>query len=161
MNPSFIYFKEITFHDNKFILDFSSEEFVQKVNFDKNINYYIASLDYNLVLKDIIKKDEEKEIEELPQKSRLLNEKGAAYQNDIGWLTSDISQIYDVPMEGLTYNFVIQPRLFDDHWYKYKYFDTTEKKLKIVKFTLPFRSLRATVLNLKDFFHLDLKIIFQ
>ena len=108
-----------------------------------------------MVLKDIIKKDKEKEIEELPQKSRLLNEKGAAYQNDIGWLTSD------VPMEGLTYNFVIQPRLFDDYWYKYKYFDTTEKKLKIVKFTLPFRSLRATVLNLKDFFHLDLKITFQ
>ena len=31
MNPSFIYFKEITFHDNIFILDFSSEESVQKV----------------------------------------------------------------------------------------------------------------------------------
>ena len=40
MKPSFIYFKEIPFNDNnKFVLDVSDEEFVQKVYFDKNINY--------------------------------------------------------------------------------------------------------------------------
>ena len=58
MKPSFIYFKEIPFNDNnKFVLDFSDEEFVQKGYFDKNINYYIASLDCNLILKGEIKKD--------------------------------------------------------------------------------------------------------
>ena len=57
MKPSFIYFKEIPFNDNnKFVLDFSDEEFVQKVYFDKNINYYILSLDCNLILKEEIKK---------------------------------------------------------------------------------------------------------
>ena len=51
MKRDFIYFKEIPLDDiNKFGLDFSDEEFVQKVYFDKNLNYYIASLDYNLVL---------------------------------------------------------------------------------------------------------------
>ena len=61
MKPSFIYFKEIQFNDNnKFVLDFSDEEFVQKVYFDKNINYYIASLDCNLILKEEIKKDKKK-----------------------------------------------------------------------------------------------------
>ena len=45
-------------------------------------DYYIASLDCNLILKEDIKK-EEKIIDELSQKSRLLLEKGAAYQNDI------------------------------------------------------------------------------
>ena len=61
MKPSFIYFKEIPFNDNnKFVLDFSDEEFVQKVYFDKNINYYIASLDCNLILKEEIKKDKKK-----------------------------------------------------------------------------------------------------
>ena len=55
---SFIYFKEIPVNDNnKFVLDFSDEEFVQKVYFDKNINHYIASLDCNLILKEEIKKD--------------------------------------------------------------------------------------------------------
>ena len=57
MKPSFIYFKEIPFNDNnKFVLDFSDEEFVQKVYFDKNINYYILSLDCKLILKEEIKK---------------------------------------------------------------------------------------------------------
>ena len=75
MKPSFIYFKEIPFNDNnKFVLDFSDEEFVQKVYFDKNISYYIASLDCNLILREEIKKDKKK-IEELSQKSRLLLEK--------------------------------------------------------------------------------------
>ena len=47
-------------------------------------DYYIASLDCNLILKEDIKKDKKKLIEELSQKSRVLLEKGAAYQNDIG-----------------------------------------------------------------------------
>ena len=38
-----------------------------------------------------------KEIEELSQKSRVLREKWRAYQNDIGWLTSTSSDIYDLP----------------------------------------------------------------
>ena len=85
MKPVFIYFKEIPFKDNnKFVLDFSNDEFVQKVTFEKNINYYIASLECNLILKEEIKKDKKKQIEELYQKSRLLLEKGVAYQNDIG-----------------------------------------------------------------------------
>ena len=68
MKPSFIYFKEIPFNDNnRFMLDFSDEEFVQKVYFDKNINYYIASLDGNLILREETK-EEEKKIEELSQK---------------------------------------------------------------------------------------------
>ena len=42
------------------MLDFSDEEFVQKVYFDKNVNHYIASLDCNLILKEEIKKDKKK-----------------------------------------------------------------------------------------------------
>ena len=55
------YFKEIALDDNnKFVLDFSDEEFIQKINFNKNFNYYIASLDCNLILKEYIKKDKKK-----------------------------------------------------------------------------------------------------
>ena len=39
------------------MLDFSDEEFVQKVYFDKNVNHYIANLDCNLILKEEIKKN--------------------------------------------------------------------------------------------------------
>ena len=61
MKTVFIYFKEIPFKDNNtFVLDFSDDEFVQKVIFEKNINYYIASLECNLILKEELKKDKKK-----------------------------------------------------------------------------------------------------
>ena len=57
MNPAFIYFSEIPLKDNnKFTLDFSDEEFAQKINFNKKKDYYIASLNCNLILKEDIKK---------------------------------------------------------------------------------------------------------
>ena len=130
MNVAFIYFHEIPLQDdNKFTLDFSNEEIVQKVKWNKTIDYYIASLDSNLVLKEEIKKDRKKLIEKLSEISRELIGKGTPYQVDIGYLTSPLSYIYDVTdIENLTYNWVVQPELFDDNCYKYKYFDTVEKK---------------------------------
>ena len=72
MKRDFIYFKEIPLDDiNKFGLDLSDEEFVQKVYFDKNLNYYIASLDYNLVLKEEIKKDKKSKLKIFPKKVEL------------------------------------------------------------------------------------------
>ena len=73
MNLAFIYCKEsILNDDNKFVLDFSDEEFVHEVNFLNNLNYYITSLNCNLILKNIVNdhkdnKDRKKLIEELPQ----------------------------------------------------------------------------------------------
>ena len=73
MKTVFIYFREIPFDDNnKFVLDFSDDEFVQKVDFEKNVNYYIASLDCNLILKEEIKKDKKQEIEELSKKMQVV-----------------------------------------------------------------------------------------
>ena len=109
MNPDFIYFKELALDDNnKFVLDFSDEEFIQKINFNKNFNYYIVSLDCNLILKEHIKKDKKKEIKELSQKSRLLLGKGAAYQNDIGFLTTSANKnLFNLPFVDNTYHFIL------------------------------------------------------
>ena len=50
MNVDFIYFKELTLNNNnKFTSDFSDEEFVQEINFSTNLDYYISSLDCNLI----------------------------------------------------------------------------------------------------------------
>ena len=80
MKPVFIYFREVPFNDNnKFVLDFSDEELVQRLYFSKKTDYHIASLDCNLILKEYIKKDKEKIIEKLSARSRLLLQKSAAY----------------------------------------------------------------------------------
>ena len=151
MKPSFIYLKEIPFNDNnKFVLDFSDEEFVQKVYFDKNISYYIASLDCNLILKKEIKKDKKK-IEELSQKSRLLLEKGAAYQNDIGWMTSAVANYYNFSGFGVTYNLILYPKIIDEYSYKYKFYDTVKKNiLEIVKFIRRFLTIKEMDSNFKE-----------
>ena len=74
-----------------------------------------------MILKEEIKKDKKKLIEELSEISRKLIEKGAAYQVDIGYLTSQLSNIYDVPnIKNLTLNWVIQPSFFDVNCYQYK-----------------------------------------
>ena len=131
MKPVLIYFREIPFDDNnKFVLDFSDDEFVQKVDFEKNVNYYIASLDCNVILKEEIKKDKKQEIEELFKKSRLLLEKGATYQNDIGWLTSAIASYYNFSGFGVTYNFIIYPNIIVENCYKYKFYANVDKKIK-------------------------------
>ena len=63
MNPSFIYYNEMTFNDNnKFILGFSNEEFVQKIKFFKRKDYFITSLNCNLKLKTIIKEHKKKKL---------------------------------------------------------------------------------------------------
>ena len=150
MKPVFIYFKEIPFNDNnKFVLDFSDQEIIQKVYFDKNIDYYIASLDCNLILKEGIKKDKKK-IGELSQKSRLLLKKGADYQNDIEWMTSYIANYYNFSGFGVACNFILYPKIIDEYSYKYKFYDTVEKKLEIVKFIRCFLIIKEMDLNFKE-----------
>ena len=150
MKPVFIYFKEIPFNDNnKLVLDFSDQEIIQKVYFDKNIDYYIASLDCNLILKEGIKKDKKK-IGEISQKSRLLLKKGADYQNDIEWMTSYIANYYNFSGFGVTCNFILYPKIIDEYSYKYKFYDTVEKKLEIVKFIRCFLIIKEMDLNFKE-----------
>ena len=61
MNVDLIYFGKLVLgENNKFTLDFSDEEFIQKIKFDKKNDYYMASLDCNLILKEDIKKDKKK-----------------------------------------------------------------------------------------------------
>ena len=57
MNVTLIYIAELPLDsDNKFILDFSTDDSTQKINFDKKTDYYIPTLNCNLILKDEIKK---------------------------------------------------------------------------------------------------------
>ena len=54
MRPGFICFKEIALgNDNMFTLDFSDQDFVQKIDFLSNNDYYITSLDCKLEVKII------------------------------------------------------------------------------------------------------------
>ena len=79
-----MYFKEIVVDkNNKFMLDFSQTNQIYKVHFLPKKNYFITSMNCNLDIQEDIKNSVFDEIKELSEKSRLLLEKGPAYQNDI------------------------------------------------------------------------------
>ena len=148
MNPAFIYFNEIILKDdNKFTLDFSYEEFTQEVNFVNNLDYYITSLNCKLKMKEYIH-DKDQKIQELSKKSRLLLEKGPAYQNDFDYLT--LKSIWYVKRSNHLYRFMFWPKIIEQYSYKYKFWDTVEKKSEIVKFICHFLILLEKVLCLKD-----------
>ena len=65
-------------------------------------------------------------------------EKGAAYQNDIGWMTSAIAGYFNFPGFGVTYNLILYPKTIDENSYKCKFYDTVEKKIRDCKIYSPF-----------------------
>ena len=85
MRPILICFRETHLDENhKFTLDFSYHEFVQETEFLLKNKCYITSSNCKMELKEYI--HENKKIKKLSAKSRLLLEKGAAYQCDIDYL---------------------------------------------------------------------------
>ena len=68
----------------------------------------------------------------------MLLEKGAIYQNDIGWLTSKIASYFNFSEFGLIYNFITYPNVIEENSYKYKFYDTVDKKIKDRQIYSPF-----------------------
>ena len=83
MKLIFICFKEIELDDNdKFTLDFSNTEIIYEIDVLTKNDYCITSLNCDLIVKEN-NDDKSKLIKDLSEKSRLLLEKGPAYQNNI------------------------------------------------------------------------------
>ena len=48
-------------------------------------------------------------------------------------MTSKIAPYYNFSGFGVTYNFITYPSIIDENCYKYKFFDTVDKKIKDCK----------------------------
>ena len=88
MEPIFFYLKETPFKANdKFMLDFSNTELVYQINFSTENDYYITTMNCNLVIAnnydDLLHDLLYSITKEFSSKSRLLLEKGPAYQFDL------------------------------------------------------------------------------
>ena len=80
-----MYFREAYLNEeNKFTLDFSDQEFVQKIEFLLKNTYYILTLNCKLKVENYI--HETPKTKDLSTKSRLLLEKGPAILCDIDYL---------------------------------------------------------------------------
>ena len=127
MRPILIYLRETHLgENNKFTLDFSDQEFVQKIEFLSQNKYCITSLNYKLKLKEYIYEDEK--IKKLSEKSKLLLEKGAIYLCDIDYLM--LKSHWFIKDSNHIYRFKLDPKIINNYSYKYKFWDTIEKTIK-------------------------------
>ena len=132
--------------NNKFTLDFSGHDFVQEIGFLSKNKYYITSLNCKLKLKEYIREDEK--IKKLSAKSRLLLEKGAAYLCDIDYLMLILD--WYIKDSNHIYKLKLYPTIIDNYSYKYKFWDTIEKKLGMDKSTRHFLNFSEKVLILQE-----------
>ena len=65
-------------------------------------------------------------------------------------MTSATANYYNFSGFGVTYNFIIFLKLIDKYSYKYKFYDTVEKKLEIVKFIHRFLIIKEMDLSFKE-----------
>ena len=90
MRPVLMYFREAHLNEeNKFTLDFSDQEFLQKIEFLLKNTYYIATLNCKLKVENRI--HEIQKIKDLSTKSRPLLGKGPTVLCDIDYLTLKLS----------------------------------------------------------------------
>ena len=65
-------------------------------------------------------------------------------------MTSYIANYYNFSGFGVTFNFILYPKIIDEYSYKYKFYDTVEKKLEIVKFIRSFLIIKEMDLSFKE-----------
>ena len=132
MNPIFIYQNEATLNkNNKFSIDFIDKEFVNFISFSTENRHYICSLDCNITKANKKKLElsstQKKLVDDLSKKSKELLSKGADFQNDIGYLTSSLTDNFNIPeIAPQKYSLVLDPKVIDDNSYKYQFYDTTD-----------------------------------
>ena len=147
MRPVLIYFREMPLQEtSKFTLDFSDQGHVQPIDFLSKETDYIAPLNCKLTIKEYIHEDGK--VKKLSEKSRLLLEKGPSYLFDIDNVVLK-SACYLKTADNI-YKFILNSEIVDQNSYKYKFWDTKEKKLGIVKSIHHILNFLQKVLILKE-----------
>ena len=135
MSPVLIYFKESHLDENnKSTSDFSDQEFVQEIEFLSENKYYIATLNCQLKVEEYI--HETKKIKDLSTKSRVLLEKVPAVLCDIDYLL--LTSEWYIKTSNHVYQFILNPKIIDNYSYRYKFWDTVEKKIRDAQIYSPY-----------------------
>ena len=154
MKPVLIYFKEVPFKENKFVLDFSNEKFVQAIDFSRNEKYFIATLDCKLKLKEFIQESDN--VKKLDAKSKKLNDEGSDYFCDIDYLQLVTLKQFKNAFTR-QYKFERDNDNIENYNFEFQYWNLKEKKIEKQKIYSPFSQLISKGLT----FSLDANIGFN
>ena len=138
-----MYFREKPFQGNKFVLDFSdSNQNVSSIEFEKNIPYLIATLNWKLKLENTIQThsaENKKAISDLSTKSRILLDKGSDHFCDI----DSLNLTFSPRGQSIRNNFYFERKTknLSNYSYKYKFWDEKEKKVRDAEIYSPYMQL--------------------
>ena len=129
--PIFLYFKTAEFLKNKFVLDFLKTEVVYQIRFSTKKDYYITSLNCNLIIHDDYEHVSD-EIKQLSKKSNLLLEKGPDCFFKIDEENPNIKFHNFGQLKSIGKPMPYQKYLqnFEYYLYKYKFFDVKFNTIK-------------------------------
>ena len=147
MNPVFIYQNKTKLdYNNKFTIDFVDDEIVNFVNLFSKNQYYIASLNCNITKannKKVSFKVSKSLVDELSETSRELLDKDAAFKNDINYMTSFLTQNFNLPdLAPQKYKLVLDSIDINNNSYNYQFYDVKDKRIKFAKIYSPFSHLK-------------------
>ena len=140
MKPIFTYFRDIPQdQNNRFLLDFLNTDIVYETHFSSNNDHFLTSKNCNL---DLFKDFEAHgdlfdDIKKLSKASRLLLEKGAAYQNDI----KEVKLWRGAPgtaFECTSFLFQLSDDVIEHFSWQYKFYDVVENKVRNCNIYAPY-----------------------
>ena len=137
MNPVLIYQNETTLdYNNKFSIDFVDNNTVNYVKFLKK-NQYIGSMNCNITKANKTKTTFESSkdlVDKLSERSRELLTKGAAFKNDIDYVTTSLTQNFNLPnIAPQKYKLVLDTVTINNNSFSYQFYDVNDKRQKFAK----------------------------
>ena len=158
MNPVLIYQSEIKLdYNNKFTIDFIDGDVVNKVQFLRKNQYYIASLNCNILKSNnkevAINETKKILVDDLFLISKELLDKGSDIKNEIHYMSSFLPENFDLPnLAPQKYKLKLDPIDIQQNSYSYQFYDINDKRIKFAKIYSPFSHFKSgfIFLNQKD-----------
>ena len=143
MNPVLIYQNEAALDfNNKFSINFVDNDVVNYVKFFKKNQYYIGSLNCNITKGNKTKttfEGSKDHVDKLSKLSRELLTKGAAFKNDINYLSTSLTQNFYLPdIAPQKYKLVLDATVISNNSYSYQFYDVVDKRQKFARIYSPF-----------------------
>ena len=144
-------------YNNKFTINFIDGDIINRVQFLRKNQYYIASLNCNIT------KSNNKEVEinhskkilvdDLSIISKELLDNGSDVKNEINYMSSFLPENFDLPnLAPQKYKLKLDPIDIQLNSYSYQFYDVKDKRIKFAKIYSPFSHFKSgfIFLNEKD-----------
>ena len=158
MNPVLIYQSETKLdYNNKFTINFIDGDIINKVQFLRKNQYYISSLNCNILKSNnkevAIDKTKKKLVDDLSLINKEILNKGSDRKNEINYVSLFLPENFNLPtLAPQKYKLKLDSIDIANNSYSYQFYDIQDKRIKFAKIYSPFAHFKSgfIFLNKKD-----------